>query len=115
MKLTPTLLGSAGLALLLNLNADAATLSISPSASTVQPGASIAFTVFVDDILEGTPLDAGGLSVLFDPALLEITSAALAVSWVSLSPLVIDNAQGKITGIAFGVFTSGFWAMASHC
>jgi hypothetical protein len=107
MKLTQTLLGSAGLALLLNLNVDAATLSISPSASTVQPGESIAFTVFADDILEGTPLDTGGLSVLFDSALIEITSVALAAPWSSLSSLVVDNAQGTITDIAFGVFTVG--------
>lgn len=108
MKPTPTLLGSAGLALLLNLNVNAATLSISPNASTVQAGASIAFTVFADDILEGTPLDGGGLSVLFDSTLLEITSVALAAPWLSLSPPVINNTQGKITDIAFGIFTIGF-------
>ena len=33
---------------------------------------------------------------------------ALAAPWLSLSPPVISNTQGKITDIAFGIFTIGF-------
>lgn len=59
--------------------------------------------------------DAGGLSVLFDPALIEITSASLATPWLPLSTLVIDNSEGKITDITFGVFVVASREAASRC
>jgi hypothetical protein len=79
------------------------TVEFSPSASFVEVG-----DIFSVDILGSgfsSGLDAGGLNLFFDAAIINATSVTLDPLWnFNADTGVIDNNAGTITGIEFATF-----------
>lgn len=88
-------------------NADAATVSLSPTSLTVGNGDTF-FLELVGSGFNDGDLDGGGVNISFDSTIINITSVTVDTgTWEFFSDNgSIDNVTGSVNGISFNSFQS---------
>lgn len=86
-------------------NANAATVSWSPSSTTVGLGQSFSIGI-VGDFTAAETIEGGGLDMVFNASIIHVTNVTVNTALFDFFSLpgTIDNASGTVAGVVFNTF-----------